>query len=941
MFSFQGKNRTFWRRSIQHCRLLALSIMIPGIICSLAAPTGYAAVRHPVFPKNPPDQIPYYGLYIDSIEDGVRQAQEVMGVADETLNSWNAPRAGFSNVGCPNCAKGIQYSSGNLEWIPSQPDQIRCKYCGQVYPSDKYPLTSVTEIVSPAGTHQKYYFHPGKDGRRYYMDACMQNLRREWLLKNVYLLGVVYNGTKKLEYARKAAVIIKRFAEIYPEMPVHGGTGTKENPVFYDSPMVPVPPGGVIPVPKPSGKDALSFPTPYPYHSVRMSTGHWFYNEFPTEMITAFDQIADTLEAGTRAFIEDYFRQIMNYLRTYPRYLGNMDGAIIEASFLCGRIIGEPEFVHGGVVQTKMVMEHQFFADGAWCEGTPGYGQGVYEGLADILRLIEGYSDPEGFVGAEDGVQYRNLDSHQIAPKLSLLESALKKMVTPDGTFASVYDTDERASKAPFTPRPGSSRSSLLWACGHGMLGRGAANDQIQARVQFMGQVGHYHYDRLSLELFAKDREVLSDIGYTHTTLRPFAGSTFSHNLVMIDESSQIQDRSSMGGELLAFAVRDPDVQFMSVKSERAYQNASLYKRSIALVGVSPDKGYLVDVFEVAGGSQHDWMLHGDADHDGTLDTGLKMGPRDGSLLPPGKGFLPWETENGTGSDNEMLKNSLGLIRNTVAARTDADWQATFKVKPDDGSALRVTMLGNKGTDVIFGEVPSIRRARRLEKRRYVEINDEIMDFWMPVVIARRTLEPGMSRANGQLESVFTAVYEPYTREPFIDGISRDGNAVIVKSGRYTDIHLWGSGGQKYRMKGRYGFIRLEEGSVKTAYLVDGTLLEHKNCSIKLPEAAEGVVLKADKEKLLLSGKISSGDADEIYLTFPTGEVYVISIEKIEPRDDRTSVILKYDPCFVLNADGRGGKFTTFPNKSFQEGVKYRVPRSASWEAGSGKSHGL
>ncbi len=936
MFFPPTRSRRVFPPAIRHCLAGALAVGLLGVLCPQPAPSCQAAaVKHPVFPVKTPFRIPYYGLSVESAEDGIRQAEEVMSIPDETLDSWNAPLACFSNVGCPNCSQGIQFSSRNLEWTPSRPDQIRCKYCGEIYPSKRYPLTAVTEIVSPAGTRQKYFYFPGKDGRPYYMDACLQNLRREWLLKNAYLLGAVYNATRRPEYARKAAVIIKRFAEIYPEMPVHGTSGPKEFSCFFDCPIVPAPPGGVMPLPGPSGESALNSKTPYPYHAVRMSTGHWFYTEFPVDLVTAYDQIAGTLDDRSRASIDDYFRQIMNYVRTYPRYLGNMDGAVIEAGFLCGRIIGEPEFVHGGVIQTKMGLDVQFYADGAWKEGTPGYGKGVYDGIVSNLAQIDGYSDPDGFVGAEDGVRYRDLDPHQIVPKLSLLESALKRLVTPDGTLASVYDSAGRAAKVLFGPRPASSKPELLWACGHGLLGRGEAGNQIQARLQFMGQVGHYHHDRLSLELFAKDREMLPDIGYSHTWLRPFTGSTFAHNLVMIDESSQIQDRSSMGGELLAYAVEHPDVQFMSVKSDTAYANASLYKRSVALVGISPDEGYLVDVFEVAGGSQHDWLLHGDADFDGALETGLKMGPREGSLLPPGRTFVTWETEGGAGSRDDMVKNSLGLVRNIRTARTDSDWQATFKVKPDDGSALRVTMLGNRGTEVIFGEVPSVRRARRLENGRSVEVQGQVLDFWMPLIVARRTRQAGAAGAEGRLESAFAAVYEPYAGRPFIDRVGRDGKALVVRSGRYEDIHLWGGGDGKYRMDGRYGFIRLENGKVKTAYLVDGTLLAYRDCVIKLPPASEGTVLKADGRTLFVSGRPAAAAAGgRIHLTFPTGEVYAVPIERIEPGDGGSTVWLKENPCFALNDGGRGGRFLAFPNKSFDAEVRYRIPRTASWPAG-------
>jgi len=35
---------------------------------------------------------------------------------------------------------------------------------------------------------------------------------------------------------------------------------------------------------------------------------------------------------------------------------------------------------------------------------------------------------------------------------------------------------------------------------------------------------------------------------------------------------------------------------------------------------------------------------------------------------------------------------------------------ATFKISPEDGNALRLTMTGQKGYQIMLGEIPSIRR---------------------------------------------------------------------------------------------------------------------------------------------------------------------------------------------------------------------------------------
>lgn len=898
------------------------------------------ALKRPILPeKIAPESL--------AAEEAIANA--VLSIPDSTLIQWNPPYADFFLVGCPNCTLDKAHEATNFEWSPESPENIRCRHCSELYPSPRYPLTEVTRIRTPAGTMREYPYYSGDDGRRYYLESCVYNLRRRWLHDQALRLAKLYTTTGRSEYARKAGVIIRRAAEVYPEIPFHAYTeGGKFNPTLYEIEEQPAPPDGVEPVPNAIGLAAYrNYEPKYPYNLMRSGLGYkWEYDEFPTELARAYDQIAETMSGPDQRLIENYFRSVLNYVRSYPRYLFNTAPRIIEDEILCGRIIGEPEFVHGGIIHLKLLFEQNFFADGVWYEASPDYDFQVYEELLHPMKILAGYSDPPGYVGKEKPMHYQNLSPEAEFPEIARLSSSLKNYSMPDGNLVCSADTwsstSETIIKAPgyyqFEPLP-QSRSALQWASGHGMLGAGADADQIQARLNYTGFLGHYHYDRLGLILFARGRELYSDIGYTCTTLRPWAASTLAHNLVMVNESSQsfFQD-DPIGGEVAAFVDQYPEVQFFFVKSPMVYPETKTYQRALALVRVSDHDHYLVDLFQVDGGQQHDWLLHGNADTNSYLESDLPFQAK-GERLPGAPEFRRWTSQYGfeqpePNTLNDKLKNALGLVRNIRSYTTDRQWSATFAVPGVPGARSRVTMLPQAGTEVMFAEIPSVRQAKESEAK--------VLDYWMPLLIARRTGE--------SLTSEFLAVHEPYSDQPFLDSISGDAHMLTVHHGDTTDVHLFGRGNDEYQMEGVYGFIRKRENKIIHMLLVDGTHLRHKEQEITQPAAAEGRILTVDGRSLLASGRVNASAGDRIYLTFPlpdldlpeeqqaqrrrqSGRVQTMRIETISADGDNTRIALTDDPRFTLNTTGTGGKYTAFPNSSFAGTIKFRIPRNGSFSA--------
>ena len=918
---------------------LFITIFIISIVPKISC--GFSNVKHPVYPLTlPVEQFGFLNCRIKTTEVLVQKVKTIMDIPNDTLDAWNPPYADFFNIGCPHCKAAVSnwYASMYMTWDPKEPEKLICKNCGHEFPSKKYPLDNIKKIKTPSGTIRSYPYYQGKDGKAYYMESNLYYLRRLWLRDQACYLAIAYALTKNPKYANKVGIIIKRFAENYPEMAIHG-RNKKGMPVFYDDVRILAQPkDGVQPMytDKVGLNAYYNYEQPYPYYGVRASSGSHHYSEIDTQLLLAYDQVAEALDLKTRNVIEGYFRAQANYVRTYPRYLTNMDPVVINSVIICGRVIGEPEFVHGGINHLKMFLKSQFFPDGMWKEGSPGYGLHVYEHLYDALEHLKGYRDPDGYIGKEQNVHYDLSFIEDFEKKVTNIERALRKFQLPDGTLAAVYDTHPsmlvKAEDQPLME----SKPDLLWSTGHGTLGMGSGDNQIQARIQFMGHVGHYHYDILGLQLFNKGREIESEVGYTLTKLRPYSSSTFAHNLIMVDESNQVRarardDNPSMGGKLIYYGVQVPEVQFISVNSETAYPHLKKYRRSLALIKVSEKKRYLVDLFEVSGGSQYDWLLHGDADRNGSVVL-ENIGNRSGAKLDfrtdrCGGGKLQTSFDDISTKDlRDYLKsNPLGLVRNMKTACTDEQWAATFKSVPDDGTALRVTMIGKSETEIISGDIPSIRRCRTMIEGRNRERTDKAMNFWMPIVIARRK---GKS-----LDSTFLAVHEPYADEPFIKSIYREGKALIVETENCKDVHLFYGNNGNYKMKGKYGFLRLRKDSVIKAYLADGTLLDYKNCTIQLAPENNGEIIDKRGNIITLSGECSLDNGDRIYLEFPSGEVYSVKIVKVNTQKPVTEVILKHDPGFEINKDGTAGRFTSFPNTHFTGPVTYRVPRWGAYQA--------
>ncbi|OGV63326.1 MAG: hypothetical protein A3K19_21880 [Lentisphaerae bacterium RIFOXYB12_FULL_65_16] len=280
------------------------------------------------------------------------------------------------------------------------------------------------------------------------------------------------------------------------------------------------------------------------------------------------------------------------------------------------------------------------------------------------------------------------------------------------------------------------------------------------ALVRFGPSLNHGHRDDLNLNYFALGYELTYDLGYglgsTHTQVG-WSHQTASHNLVLVDETSQgASDADGSGGSLFLIAGL-PGLQVVDCAAEATYASLGVkdYRRVCALIGQGPDT-YLLDIFHVRGGKQHDYIFHSlstNVDFDG-----VQFGdPAPGSLAGPD---IAWGDKQGNDADiigypnkpywNPPPGNGLGFLMAPQRAQAGGPFSATWHIGGED-CHVKMALLPEPGTELITAQAPGIYPEKQgaygntlgLPSARYV--------------LARR-------KADADLESTYVAVYEPYAR---------------------------------------------------------------------------------------------------------------------------------------------------------------------------------
>jgi len=362
---------------------------------------------------------------------------------------------------------------------------------------------------------------------------------------------------------------------------------------------------------------------------------------------------------------------------------------------------------------------------------------------------------------------------------------------------------------------------------------------------------GHGHADRLNIEMFAHGRALLTENGYPTPFTRPNfhqwrRANTVRHYCVMIDELPQL---SLHAGDLNTLATT-PEVQLMDASAEIAYPGlASLYRRTTALIDVSEEDSYLLDIFRVRGGTQHDWCYHGPPLPEFAI-AGGELGPVQEKGTLAGED-VPYGAKPPASSRHKRAPSSgfQGLF-DVRRMSPQGAWSATWR-KPDEDLTLTMTMPAGCTQAVItaLGE-PELTRG-----------SPDTLQY----VVGRNTLPKG--HADRELFSKYIAAIEPHRGAASItavehlrgQGVSAEAVGLAVRRGETVDlIHsspsaeeqcVWTAADERLVVAAEFALLTLDERGLRRAVIVNGTLLQYGKFALRPDPSPTGKVLDVDPKR--------------------------------------------------------------------------------------------
>lgn len=319
--------------------------------------------------------------------------------------------------------------------------------------------------------------------------------------------------------------------------------------------------------------------------------------------------------------------------------------------------------------------------------------------------------------------------------------------------------------------------SWFLGQKGLALLRDGSDREAQGVLLRYGPSLNHGHLDDLGLIYYAKGWQTTYEIGYglgsTHTQVG-WARQTASHALVTVNEAPQA---GGSGGSLYLF-VRLPGIKVVEADSPLSYaaQQVTQYRRTVALIGEGRDQ-YVVDLFRVAGGKQHDYVL-GSQGQEFTV-AGVALGPEEaGSLAGPEHA---WGERQGSDGDligfpnrpywNPPPGNGYGFFYGVRRAPVSAPWSVDWTLGGPNQAHLRAHVLPEGPAEAIVAKAPGLYPGNR--KASYLLLR----------------------RAGPRLQSSFATVLEPYAvpLPPGTLGYSQLLRRVAASRGELVAMHHLGA----------------------------------------------------------------------------------------------------------------------------------------------------
>lgn len=861
--------------------------------------------------------------------------------------------AGTTRQGCLSCGHAIDRFGS----FPYEPEierldwKLTCPSCGSVFPTNDfgaYYRSGIDErgLFNPAKADRRLLFNTahaapddplrqfGVDDGFGYIDAAGNGHRFvgyfawkywRWLVEGVTSLADAYVYTGDAAYAHKAAVLLDRIADVYPEMDwkpyadrgwfhsdANRGVGKIEGAIWetnvarklaesYDAILS----GTVddealwaflsqqaqryrLPTAKGTRADFVRGCDERLLRTIYRGvlSGQIRGNEGMQQMAVASSALALNTNPETSAWLDWLFAPDGGAIPGLIVSQFDRDGGTDEAapnyapfagqlfSRLAARLYGYPGYARADLWKPFPALAATF-------------------GLAARMPLLGRAVPNLGDSGATGLVSLAPADPKFCAqgfrftgdPALAVLAYRLNGN-SAAGLGRDVFEADPEATERAIA-RLGNAAGArpvggqVMTGYGLAMLEAGPSTNQGWGLALNYGRTTrHGHADGLGFDLFGYGLWLAPDFGYPEfatnwPSRNEWTVNTLAHNTVMVD--GRMQPRG-WGGKLTLYRqLRGFGV--VEVDGRASYPTLQAYDRTLALVETPGGNGaYVVDIFTVRGGRDHLWSFHGPP---GPMTaTGL-------NLVRQEQGTYAGETvafAQSPGAFPVGFSYLYDVARQARPPEFAVDWQVEpgyRGAKAEDDVRVRLQVVGASDEAALaWGDPPQnkVGNPRRLG-----------------FVLLRR-------QASGvaELASTFVAVIEPYRRTPTVKSVKRlaapegQGGLQVELAGGETDLFFWSETGGRpvwqqggMTFSGRIGWLRrAPTKEVQRAVLVEGTVLRAGAADLRGAAAITGHVEAMNRD--LVGGGWIGLRADQ-----PIDERVVGQTIRIENENER-------DACYVI-----------------------------------------
>jgi len=442
---------------------------------------------------------------------------------------------------------------------------------------------------------------------------------------------------------------------------------------------------------------------------------------------------------------------------------------------------------------------------------------------------------------------------------------------------------------------------------------------------------GHHHNDGLDLQIYMHGTMMTCDGGQRPRYSRPPDRSTRMHNLVEVD------GLGSGGGDWLGHSwtsalsdARGAKYVVCEAVPPESHLHVKLYQRQTALLDVDEGQGsqpltpeqckpgtklaadiasansYVFDVVRVAGGKRHTYCFHAN------LSDGVEH-----------------DIENAVAYDQSTPKDQAYLSRmadERLAGDAPGHLQLTWNLKDkqvkrdlhpnaleEGGYHTRLHVLGEKGARVLRGS-----------------LNCKQWGYMIPMAfVQRRSAAEDDAEDEGDLESAFAAVIEPYVAQPFINELrllsiqdneqdARRAVAVELKTtngrhdlcfadGRPEKTREVQAPGIKCQVSGEFAYYSADANGLRQAGLTGGAFLVTPLVEIR-PAVREyvGTVRRVDywKKTLWIDQAWPTLNVNANAFVFEVGmgnHWTCYTATKVQPDADGTAITVKRGADYYLS----------------------------------------